>query len=137
MIPISINPYKFRGDWNKLYTTGKDGWYQMDYSVIINLKVKPKSGATGDGWTLAENGTLLLLKGFRWNGANVVQDAPCKMLASAVHDVLCLDECEGQYSYYRRQKIFRDIMIAQGGGWLLSNIDFIGVLAGQWWPPWK
>jgi hypothetical protein len=135
MNPIVINPYKFRGDWNKFYTTREDGWYNLDETVLIQLRIKPKQATCGDNWLLSADGDLLLTKGFRWNGANVVQDAPCKMLASAVHDVLCEDD--RAYSYYRRQKMFRDICIAQGSGWLLSSVDFLGVLAGQWWPPWR
>ena len=78
----------------------------MDADCIMTLAQKPKSGAAGDGWVLAENGDLLLMKGYRWNGPNVVQDATCKMLASAIHDALCTKEGEG---------------------------EFAGVILGQWW----
>jgi hypothetical protein len=132
--PDYIDPYLFQTDWNKRYTVGVDGWYTMDGDVILDLKCKPKSGAAGDGWVLSDSGQLLLCKGYRWNGANVVQDANCKMLSSAVHDVLCQKECLGQYGYIRRQLIYRDIMKAQGGGWLLSNINLAGTVLGQWFP---
>ena len=129
---IAIDCFQFQKDFLEWTECNEDGTYTMQVDIVMDLKSKPRSGAVGDGWILSNAGQLTLLKGYTWNGPNVVQDAVSKMLASAVHDVLCTKECWNQYGYWRKQAIYTDIMKAQHSGWFAAEADRLGLLLGCW-----
>lgn len=139
---IKIDPYVFYKDFLEIIEMGEDGWYTLQHDVLLDLHYAPdpvkisknetRYGASGNCWYLDDAGSLLIMKGFRWNGSNVVADQPCKMMASCVHDVLCAKESKGTYSYWRKNKIYYDISKSQGAGWFLSGKEFLGLLIGNW-----
>lgn len=138
---VAVDPFKFQKDILEWLERREDGNYVLNRSLLIDLKLAPNpltNGANksfwcvGKNWALFLDGELLVKKGFVFNGSNVVPDQPCKMLAAMVHDILCEPVAAPCYSYWRRQCFYRDIMKAQGAGWLLRYWEFAGVLLGQW-----
>ncbi len=61
--------------------------------------------------------SLVLYKGYRWNGSNVVRDTAACMRASAVHDAICQLINEGKLDKsYRKyaDQLYRKMMIEDG-----------------------
>jgi hypothetical protein len=129
--PQHLNPYVFQSDFLEFCHRAGPKNYTLTRTIVIELGTKPNGSCSGTGWTLSEMGELTLLKGFRSNGPNVVPDSACRMLAAFVHDALCSKQAKGAYGYWRKNKIYADIMRAQGGG-AMSYVDFAGLLLGNW-----
>lgn len=128
----ACNPYKFEPDvleWLKMDGLGN---YMLCRDVVIHLKHKPRKAVKCGRSELTAEGFLLLRHGFRFNGPNVIADRPTRLLASLVHDALCKEEFRDCYGYWRRNRIYADIEIAQHEPRWLAELHFIGLLAGNW-----
>lgn len=136
---IEVNPYEFQKDVLEWMEMEPNGNYVVQKFLDIDLKIKPTSpvkgispGCAGDCFTLAEDGHLLIMKGFTFNGPNFVDDAACRMLASMVHDALCSESALGQYRYVQRQRFYKDILLAQGEAKWFANVQFGALVAFNW-----
>lgn len=147
MNELRIDPFVYQKDIMEYLERHQYGSkYVVNRDLIIDLKVKPTSGCVGqcyeidykgivivnNRFTLAEDGTILIQEGFIFNGPNVVDDTPPRMLGSLVHDALCSKEAEGQYNYYRKNWFYSAILKAQKEPSILANAQFLGLLLGNW-----
>lgn len=128
----ACNPYRFEPDVLECLKMDGNGNYMLCRDVVIRLGYKPARAVKVRRCELLEDGELLLSRGFRFNGPNVIADRPTRLLASLVHDALCNEEFSGCYSYWRKNRIYADIEIAQHEPRWLAELHFIGLLAGNW-----
>lgn len=128
----ACNPYRFEPDvleWLKMDGLGN---YMLVRDVVIRIGFKPSKAVKIAKAELTAGGDLLLSRGFRFNGPNVIADRPTRLLASLVHDALCNEEFSGCYSYWRKNRIYADIEIAQHEPRWMAELHFLGLLAGNW-----
>lgn len=101
--------------------------YQLAETYFI---VTPVTGynITDDFFVLNQSGSLLIRKGFPWDGASgPTFDTKSSMRASLVHDVFCILMRDGRISYEKWQDTVNDFfekMCKEDGMW--------GWRAGLW-----
>ena len=140
---IYVNPYVYQPnvlEWLKRTSDGQK--YQMVQPIILDLGVPPTSGCANPFFVLSEAGQLYVLNRYTFNGPNVVPDSPWRMLAALAHDLLCEEDCKGQYSYYQKNLFYYKILCAQIGPTAKpltrlyyktdAIIEFAALLAGNW-----
>jgi len=79
--------------------------------------------------------TLILYKGFTWNGANKAINTPSVLKASAVHDALYLLIKKGcMVKGFRKtaDAVFYDICRAEGMGWFRAQYMYYAVRLFGW-----
>ena len=70
----------------------KGAWkYLLEKNFEIQTKIKPKKAIhLGHYITLYTTGKLVIRRGFMWDGSSFCADTDADMVASLVHDALCL-----------------------------------------------
>lgn len=79
-----------------------------------------------------QSAVLVIFSNFTWDGSTCSSDWR-SMLASLVHDALCIAASDGyKMDYIWKQRIYRDILLRQGFpmGW--ANLRFAGLVAFNW-----
>lgn len=92
--------------------------YQLAETYICQTPITGEH-IEDDQFTLQEDGTLVINKGFAWDGASgPTFDSASSMRASLVHDVFCVAMRDGRLSYEKWQDkvndLFRDQCIEDG-----------------------
>ena len=133
MTHYRINPYTRQHQPLAWIGVNDDGTYSLVVGLSIVLGRCPQPGKWScPGARLEGDGDLVIESGSKWNGPNVVDDAVCRMLASLVHDILCTPGMLGAYGYTERQRIYRDILVAQGEARWFANVQFGLLWLGNW-----
>lgn len=128
-----INPYTMQHQPLAWIRVNDGGTYSLVVPLTIVLGKCPRPGKWCiKGARLEGDGDLAVQLGSEWNGPNVMDDAVCRMLASLVHDILCSTGMLGAYSYLDRQRIYRDILIAQGEARWSAALQYAGLVLGNW-----
>ena len=77
--------------------------YQLAETYIVSTPITGER-IEDDQFTLQEDGTLIVNKGFAWDGASgPTFDSASSMRASLVHDVFCIAMRDGRLSYEKWQ----------------------------------
>ena len=77
--------------------------YQINHNTTFMLRYE--AGVCESGFIKIDGRELTLRKGFSWNGSNVAKDIDYAILASAVHDALCICHNEGLTDLITRKQI--------------------------------
>lgn len=92
--------------------------YQLKSDVIIQTSLLPESPRFIQGYVFLDtDGTLIIYRGYAWDGCTNALDTDSNMLAGLVHDALYQLMQEGVLDWSFKPEadnMLRDIMISQG-----------------------
>jgi len=104
----------------------KDNCYELAESLTIGTKVRGRY-VKHEYFTLFGNGTLIIKKGYQWNGANVAIDTREWIKASLVHDCGYQMIEEGMISCKHRKafdKLMYKLLRENGMSWFRAKYSY-------------
>lgn len=105
--------------------------YQLKSNVVIQTSLRPETPRFIQGYVFLDaDGTLIIYRGYAWDGCTNAPDTESNMLAGLVHDALyqLMQEDILEKSFKPlADNMLRDIMISQGAFKSTANLFHLAV----------